>query len=80
MISDHKRHILIFSIQHKQKSLYRVNFHLCQCKLLHDYVNMGGRGENIMQNLDSCQKVIPRHYIMIETANKIISKQNKSVC
>ena len=31
-----------------------------------------------MQNLGSSQKVIPRRYIIIETANKIISKQNKS--
>ena len=35
-ISDHKRHnyILIFSIQLKQKCLYRVNVHLCQYELL----------------------------------------------
>ena len=37
-ISDHKRHnyILIFSIQLKQKYLYRVNVHLCQYELLRD--------------------------------------------
>ena len=32
-----------------------------------------------MQNLGSCQKVIPRHNVIIETANKIINKQSKSV-
>ena len=36
-------------------------------------------GENTMQNLGSSQKVIPRRYIIIETANKIINKQGKSV-
>ena len=30
-----------------------------------------------MQNLDSCQKVIPRRNIIIETADKIITKQDK---
>ena len=33
-----------------------------------------------MQNLGSCQKVIPRRYkIIIETANKIINKQGENV-
>ena len=32
-----------------------------------------------MQNLGSCQKVIPRRNIIIETANKTINKQGKSV-
>ena len=36
-------------------------------------------GENITQNLGSCQKVIPRRIIIIETANKIINKQGKIV-
>ena len=31
-----KKHTLIFSIQHKQKSLYRVNIHLCRYQLLRD--------------------------------------------
>ena len=35
--------------------------------------------ENTTQNLSSCQKVIPRRNIIIETANKIINKQGKSV-
>ena len=37
------------------------------------------RGENTTQNLGSCQKVIPRRDIIIETANKIINKQGNSV-
>ena len=32
-----------------------------------------------MQNLGSCQKVIPRRNTIIETADKIINKQGKSV-
>ena len=32
-----------------------------------------------MKNLGSCQKVKPKHNIIIETANKIINKQGKSV-
>ena len=40
-------------------------------------VNEGG--ENTTQNLSSCQKVIPRRNIIIETANKIINNQGKSV-
>ena len=32
-----------------------------------------------MQSLGSYQKVIPRRNIIIETANKIINKQGKSV-
>ena len=36
-------------------------------------------GENTTQNLGSCQKVIPRRNIIIETAFKIINKQGKSV-
>ena len=32
-----------------------------------------------MQNLGSYQKVIPRRNIIIETANKIINTQGKSV-
>ena len=40
-------------------------------------INKGG--ENTMQNLGSCQKVIPRHNIIIETATKIINKQGKRV-
>ena len=38
-----------------------------------------GGGENTTQNLGSCQKVIQRRNIIIETANKIINKQGKSV-
>ena len=38
----------------------------------------GGR-ENTTRNLGSCQKVILRRNIIIETANKIINKQGKSV-
>ena len=36
-------------------------------------------GENTTQNLGSRQKVIPRRYITIKTANKMINKQGKSV-
>ena len=35
--------------------------------------------ENTTQNLGSCQKVISRHNIIIETANKIMNKQGKNV-
>ena len=38
-----------------------------------------GEGENTTQNLGSCQKVIFGRYITIETANKIINKQGKSI-
>ena len=38
-----------------------------------------GKGKNTTQNLGSCQKVIQRRNIIIETANKIINKQGKSV-
>ena len=38
----------------------------------------GGEG-NTTKNLGSCQKVIPKRNIIIETANKIINKQGKSV-
>ena len=41
--------------------------------------DVNGGGENTTQNLGSCQKVIPRCNIIIETANKIINKQGKSV-
>ena len=40
-------------------------------------INEGG--ENTMQNLGNCQKVIPRYNMIIKTANKIINKQGKSV-
>ena len=40
-------------------------------------INEGG--ENTTQNLSSFQKVIPRLNKIIETANKIINKQDKSV-
>ena len=40
-------------------------------------INEGG--ENTTQNLGSCQRVMPRRNIIIETANKIIIKQGKSV-
>ena len=40
-------------------------------------INEGG--EDTTQNLSSCQKVIPRGNIIIETVNKIINKQGKSV-
>ena len=40
-------------------------------------INEGG--ENTTQNLSSRQKVTPRRNIKIETANKIINKQGKSV-
>ena len=39
-------------------------------------INEGG--ENTTQNLGSCQKVIPRRNIIIETADEIINKQGKS--
>ena len=35
---------------------------------------MNEGGENTTQILSSCQKVIPRRYIIIETANRIINK------
>ena len=41
--------------------------------------DVNGGGENTTQNLGSCQKVIPRRYIIIETANKIINTQGKSI-
>ena len=40
-------------------------------------INEGG--ENTAQNLSSCQRVIPGRNIIIETANKIINNQGKSV-
>ena len=40
-------------------------------------INEGG--ENTAQNLGSCQRVIPGRNIIIETANKIINNQGKSV-
>ena len=40
---------------------------------------MNEGGEDTTQNLGSYQKVIPRRNIIIETANKIINKQGKSV-
>ena len=36
---------------------------------------MNGGGENTTQNLDSCQKVVPRPNIKIQTTNKIINKE-----
>ena len=39
-------------------------------------INKGA--EDKKQNLGSCQKVIPRRNIIIETANEIINKQGKS--
>ena len=42
------------------------------------YVENWG-GENTTQNLSSWQKVIPRRNIIIQTANKILNKQGKSV-
>ena len=41
--------------------------------------DMNRGGENTTQNLSSCQKVISRRNIIIETANKIKNKQGKSV-
>ena len=41
--------------------------------------DVNGGGENTTQNLGSCQNVIPRRQIIIETANEIINKQVKSV-
>ena len=41
--------------------------------------DVNGGGENTTKNLRSCQKVIPKRDIIIETANKIINKQDKSV-
>ena len=38
-----------------------------------------GGGENTTQNLGSYQKVIFGRYITIETADKIINKQGKSI-
>ena len=43
------------------------------------YKYMNGGGENTTQNLDSCQKVVPWPNIKIQTTNKIINKQGKSV-
>ena len=40
---------------------------------------MNEGGENITQILSSCQKVIPKRNIIIETANRIINKKGKSV-
>ena len=40
--------------------------------------DINGGGENTTQNLGSCQKVIPRRNIIIETAIEIINKQGKS--
>ena len=40
-------------------------------------VNEGG--ENTTQNVGSWEIAIPRHIIIIETANKIINKPGKSV-
>ena len=56
------------------------NIHLCQYQLLilYIYIYKWGGG-NTTQNLGSCQKVIPRPNIMIQTTNKIINKQGKSV-
>ena len=41
--------------------------------------DINGEGENTTQNEGSWQTEIPRHIIIIETANKIINKQSKSV-
>ena len=41
--------------------------------------DINGGGENTTQNLSSCQKLIPRRKIIIETANKIVNKQGKSI-
>ena len=41
--------------------------------------DINGGGENTMQNLSFCQKLIPRRNIIIETANKIVNKQGKSI-
>ena len=41
--------------------------------------DINGGGENTTQNLGSCQKVIPRRDIVIETAKEITNKQGKSV-
>ena len=41
--------------------------------------DINGGGENTTQNVGSWQTAIPRHIIIIETANKIINKQSKSV-
>ena len=49
---------------------------LCQYKLLRDQLD---GNENTTETLSSCQKVIPRCYIIIETANKILNKHVKSV-
>ena len=40
--------------------------------------DINGGGENTTQNLGSCQKVIPRRNIIIETTIQIINKQGKS--
>ena len=40
--------------------------------------DINGGGENTTQNLGSCQKVIPRRNIIIETAIEIINKQAKA--
>ena len=41
--------------------------------------DVNGGGENTTQNAGSWQIAIPRHIIVIETANKIINKPGKSV-
>ena len=42
--------------------------------------DINGEGENTTQNEGSWQKAIPRHIIIIETANKIINKQVRVLC
>ena len=41
--------------------------------------DINGGGENTTQNLGSCQKVIHRRNVIIETADKITNKQGKNV-
>ena len=41
--------------------------------------DINGGGENTTQNLSSCEKLIPRRKIVIETANKIVNKQGQSI-
>ena len=57
-----------------------VNIHLISVSIIAWLAyDINGRGENTKQNLSSCQKLIPRRKIIIETANKVVNKQGKSI-
>ena len=77
-ISDHKKQNFFLHIQKKIFIQGKYLFVLVSiiAWLAYD-INRGG--ENKTQNPGSGQKVIPRRCMIIETANKIINKQGKSV-